>query len=732
MMVCLAVMAPIVSAGVTDPNIITGVIHVNSEQTSHPIVVNGGLAEGAKIFVDRDTFFYGDVGAFEGLDYIQTVMNDKTDPDVEYHVVINKPGTLFLFVDNRVGDGEASDPPVLGEGVMNWAVEMGFEVSPFAINFSEPATAYALPVSGDPNVIVLGPQNDGSSRAMYTIAAAPAGWNFPPVIEGVPSSAQVAPGETLEVNAVVIDDGFPEIPGAVEVQWTVEQAPEGATVTFDPDENATEVVISFSHVGEYTLKLSADDGDKVTEKIINVAVKIPEFAIECTDWVEACNDIDKSPSSYYKATKYMYVRNHSAPRRRIQFISYDISELKQPGKTFANSYITLRRHAGHSHAVLSVYGVKEEYEMLDLKGQTWNTLPGLQNMPAPPMSAPITPGTHLDLTELSSLLLEYGPNVPSGNAWSDSPASAGLDEFLNADTNGTVLLMFVTFSEEDADFEIFARGYSDSHPETGLSGIILRGNVMPQTWASNPSPAINSTATQMLSTLSWTNPPAVGELTCNVYIGVGEPNYAEPDYGYDVLATGVTGNSVSLAGYPLEVNTTYNWIVDVYDSGTETLTRGYLWSFTVLDNLAPMVIVTNPVQYVWLNNAGDPASATVVFEAVGEDDGVPGPLTYLWEQIGTEPAEVVIDPNDVDTITLTLPETGTYNFSITVSDGELTATTGAQVFVGATPCEAAQAKLDYVQNPADFNADCFVDLSDFVYFATQWLVCNPAMDAPCH
>ena len=91
------------------------VIHVNSEQTSHPIVVNGGLAEGAKIFVDRDTFFYGDVGAFEGLDYIQTVMNDKTDPDVEYHVVINKPGTLFLFVDNRVGDGNASNPPVLGD-----------------------------------------------------------------------------------------------------------------------------------------------------------------------------------------------------------------------------------------------------------------------------------------------------------------------------------------------------------------------------------------------------------------------------------------------------------------------------------------------------------------------------------------------------------------------------------------------------------------------------------------
>ena len=297
MMVCLAVMAPIVSAGVTDPNIITGVIHVNSEQTSHPIVVNGGLAEGAKIFVDRDTFFYGDVGAFEGLDYIQTVMDDKTDPDVEYHVIINKPGTLFLFVDNRVGDGNASNPPVLGEGVMNWAIEMGFEVSPFAINFSEPATAYALPVSDDPNTIVLGPQNDGSSRAMYTIAAAPAGWNFPPVVEGVPSSAQVAPGETLEINAVVSDDGFPDPPAAVAVQWTVEAAPSEAVVTFDPDAYSPQVEIGFSELGEYTLKLTADDGDKTTEKIIQVAVHIPEYALACTDWAEACNDSNRGPSS---------------------------------------------------------------------------------------------------------------------------------------------------------------------------------------------------------------------------------------------------------------------------------------------------------------------------------------------------------------------------------------------------------------------------------------------------
>lgn len=728
---CVAAMSLTASA-TTDPNMITEIIRLNSTNPE-PVVLNGGLEEGAQIFVDRTTFFYGDVGAFHGLDYIQTAMDDKTIANVEYRVVIDKPGTLFLFVDNRVGNGVATTPPTLGEGVMDWAIAMGFTVSSFAINFSEPATAYALAVSGDPNTIVLGAQNDGSSRAMYTIAAAPLGWNFPPAISGVPATATVEPGDTLTVNAVVSDDGFPEDPGAVTVGWTVEDAPDGAIVSFDPDEFSADVVISFSDLGQYSLKFSAADGDKVTEKTLQVTVKIPEFAIECTNWVEASNDSNKTPSTHYKPTSYMYVRNHSAPRRRIQLISYDISALKEEGKAFANTYMSLRRRTGHSAAVLSVYGVREELDNFNLDLGNWNNLPGVQNTPTPPYSDQITLAS-LDLPDLSELLLEYGPNVPVGSAWSSTPSSAALDEFLNADDDGTVLLLFVTFTPEDADFEIFCKGYdtANSEPETGKTGIILRGNVMTQTWATNPAPAINSNNTTALTELSWTNPAGEGDITCNVYIGTTEPNVLAPNYGLTTLASGLAGNSVSLAGYPLTGGTTYYWVVDVLDSGTGLTTRGFVWSFNVLTNVAPTVQIANPIQYLWLGNDGDPDSATAVLDATTSDDGILEPLTYLWEQISApEGVEVVIDPNDVEDKTLILPAAGSYVFRLSAFDGELTTTAAAQIFVGADPCQAAQAKPGYVQNPADFDDNCYVDINDFATFAAEWLDCNPSMDVTC-
>lgn len=376
---------------------------------------------------------------------------------------------------------------------------------------------------------------------------------------------------------------------------------------------------------------------------------------------------------------------------------------------------------------MSVYAVHEDLDNFDLDTGSWSNLPGVANTPVPSMYDPITLAS-LDPADLSELLL-VDPSVPN-NEWSDTDKSAALDEILNADDDGTVLLLFVTFSPENSDLDIFARDYGDPEPVTGLGGIILRGNVMTPTWATAPSPEINSAQTTKLSQLSWTNPAGVGDITCDVYIGTGEPNSLLADYGYDTLATGISDNSVSLSGYTLSGDTTYNWIVDVTDSGTGETTKGYLWSFNVLTNVAPTVTIADPIQYLWLNNNGDPASATVVLDATAHDDGIQAPLTYLWEEVDG-PATVAIDPNDVEDLTLALPATGTYTFKVTVDDGELTAFAAAEIVVADTPCDAAKAKPDYVANIADFNGDCYVNLDDFLTFAQQWLVCNPSMDAAC-
>jgi hypothetical protein len=46
------------------------------------------------------------------------------------------------------------------------------------------------------------------------------------------------------------------------------------------------------------------------------------------------------------------------------------------------------------------------------------------------------------------------------------------------------------------------------------------------------------------------------------------------------------------------------------------------------------------------------------------------------------------------------------------------------VVVGATPCAAAQAMPAYNAFGGDFNADCLVNMADFVTLAGNWLECN--------
>lgn len=727
--VCLIAIGLTASASVTDPNIISGAVAVNGTAPEPLVVVKGGLWEGALPFVDRPAVF-GDANDLGGLDYVQTAVDDKADADVEYQITLDKAGTLFLIIDNRVGDDNLNDPPTLGSGVMDWVGTMGFTQTAYTVNISTPATVYALPVAGA-GTINLGAQANGSTRVMYVVAAAPAGWNLRPTIIGIPSIAQVLPGDSLAIDGTVADDGIPGT--GVTVQWTTLTAPDGAVVAYS-DETSEDVTITFTANGNYTLQISADDGEKSTQMTVKVAVQIPTFAVECTNWVEAVNDTKNGgPTAHYKPTSYMYVRNHSAPRRRIQLISYDISALKEEGKVLANTFLTLRRRTGSLNEVLSVYGVNEELDNFDLDTGSWSTLPGVQNTPVPPMTDQITLAS-LDLADLSELLLEQ-TDIPVASAWSSTQTSAALDEFLNADTDGTVLLLFVTFSPQDADFEIFAKGYdaANAEPETGMTGIILRGNVMTPTWATNPVPAMNTSQSTSLSQLSWTNPEPSEEgatVTCDVFIGTGEPNALQTDYGFTTLAAGISGNSVSIPSGTLAVNTVYKWIVDVHDSVAGT-TRGFVWSFDT-NNAMPTVTMEAPYQYLWLGNAGDPATATVVLNATVDDDNFPNPYTLLWEQVSApEGAEVVIDPNNIEDITLVLPQTGTYIFKLSANDGDLTGSGAAEIFVGATPCDAAKAKPDYTATIGDFDNDCYVDINDFATFAAHWLECHSFMDAPC-
>ena len=88
------------------------------------------------------------------------------------------------------------------------------------------------------------------------------------------------------------------------------------------------------------------------------------------------NDADEGPDTSPGGTG-MHCRNQGG-RRRVGFVTYDLSEAQSQGVIFSNVSFS---NYGHDTGLVNVYGVLEEYEDLVGEGMTWNTAPGVQNDP---------------------------------------------------------------------------------------------------------------------------------------------------------------------------------------------------------------------------------------------------------------------------------------------------------------------------------------------------------------
>ena len=108
------------------------------------------------------------------------------------------------------------------------------------------------------------------------------------------------------------------------------------------------------------------------------------------------------------------------------------------------------------------------------------------------------------------------------------------------------------------------------------------GYVPPSSQATNPRPANGGKVfgAGSVSTLSWSNPPPTGALTCNVYFGsAGVYDPSNSNHGGLPLIGTVSGESISMPS--ITNGSKYYWIVDCVDSvaGTQA---GSVWSFDVV------------------------------------------------------------------------------------------------------------------------------------------------------
>ncbi len=207
------------------------------------------LEDGVLIYQDRSNFTWDKVpDELVGAQVLSPWNDDKNQPGIEIEVTAARDATLYLIVDNRVGNGEAENPttPTLGAGVMDWAVSAGFVDTGLKIE-GFPDLRYSIfarPIAMGETVIA-GAQADGDTRVLYSLAGV-----APPVTTRfVASPAEIDEGGTTTLHWLVpagstvsIDQGVGDVEsetdpttgvGSMEVTPTATGAVP-YTLTYDP------------------------------------------------------------------------------------------------------------------------------------------------------------------------------------------------------------------------------------------------------------------------------------------------------------------------------------------------------------------------------------------------------------------------------------------------------------------------------------------------------------------
>ncbi len=290
-----------------------------------------------------------------------------------------------------------------------------------------------------------------------------------------------------------------------------------------------------------------------------------QFSLLPTFDVEIGNDAQIGPGNASETGTGMGIRN-IASRRRVSYVTYDISELRSAGQMFLNVSFS---NYGHDPGTVEVYGVLESVEDLVAPGINWNNAPGVKNDPTPPLDSDVV----LDPADLTDVLLTF--DAPARGTRTSTDTSQALADFLNSDTNGFVALMFAPQGAGNAIVRTVEMGAD--------GGTRLEGEVggMP-TAARDPSPADGAVDVARDVILSWV--PGAFAVTHDVYFGTSfdDVNAAGADLAPGVQASlDQDTNTYDPPGL-LEFGQTCYWRVDeVNTAGEVPVYRGPVWSFTV-------------------------------------------------------------------------------------------------------------------------------------------------------
>ena len=158
---------------------IDSIVRTGNSTQPPPEIAGDPLGEDVLTFVDR-THQYNEVPeSLLGAQYVMTSNSDKTTTEYTLSVSIAQDATLYLILDNRIGDtpGGLDVDPVL-PAQMSWVTDLGFTDTGLDIGIDEGgdgdidqySSVFELSVNGG-DVLDLGVQDDSGSRNNYGVAA---------------------------------------------------------------------------------------------------------------------------------------------------------------------------------------------------------------------------------------------------------------------------------------------------------------------------------------------------------------------------------------------------------------------------------------------------------------------------------------------------------------------------------------------------------------------------------
>jgi PKD repeat protein len=179
-------------------------------------------------------------------------------------------------LDGTVTDDNLPNPP--GAVTTTWSMSSG----PGIVTFGDATAVDTTATFSTDGIYVLQLEATDSllsASDTVTITVNAASTNQPPVVSAGPDQTVSLPaGATLD--GTVTDDNLPNPPGTVTTAWSVFSGPLGGSVSFG-SASAVDTTATFSALGDYVLRLTADDSSLSTfdDVIVHVTPASLYFSI---------------------------------------------------------------------------------------------------------------------------------------------------------------------------------------------------------------------------------------------------------------------------------------------------------------------------------------------------------------------------------------------------------------------------------------------------------------------